>query len=722
MGFAERINSRLRRNFVSYYGRTSSLIRPTFLDLGRGEYSPIAKRFSFIDAGFIQQLSLDFPGYADLIQKHADRSLRHCFDLLGSGPCVVAYGMSCDGILGVSYSMSQSVNSDRSGVWLQGRINRANIKESKRIWGLVGEKYVPIDWQMDFKSGFRWSEHVWYSDIQFAHLPGVDVKVPWELGRMQHLPSLGFACHYAHKNFKGFLKAEVYANEVRNQIIDFIATNPPGFGVNWVCTMDVAIRAANLLVARDIVVASGFVFDEEFERIFFASMLAHAKHIVANLEWAPQYRGNHYLADIVGLLYISVYFSSNEEVDAWLAFSVQELLAEISWQFHEDGSSFEASVCYHRLSAEMLLWAFALICDLSPQQKASLLRPQRHRLLARLRQEPINFHGFWETDRKTPIPMQVWIKLSKMRDFTLALTRPDGMVVQFGDNDSGRFITLGSGEQLCYGDDPGSMGFHLDHRGLIAGINALINSGHNNYLELTDPGAKILQRLAGINGNICNEQAQLIHQQSLGSEVGGHKIWVAMSSSFNKTHQKRRWVSEYPSKIPGIIDDLQLFSFPGMGCYVFKSPHLYLAIRCGEIGIAGLGAHAHCDQLAIELMIDGATFIRDPGTMIYTPFKEIRNAYRSAQAHHVPRVFGREPADMTQGIFDLRGGAEGECLYFGSNGFVGRHRGYGAYIYRMIVLENARIVIRDFSEGDLTLIDPTPANLPFSPGYGLTLV
>lgn len=159
-------------------------------------------------------------------------------------------------------------------------------------------------------------------------------------------------------------------------------------------------------------------------------------------------------------------------------------------------------------------------------------------------------------------------------------------------------------------------------------------------------------------------------------------------------------------------------AFMGMGCFVFRSPRLYLAVRCGEIGISGLGAHAHCDQLGIELVLDGVDHVRDPGTFVYTASIEKRNAYRSATAHHVPRVAGREPANLNLGPFDLRGAAEGECLYFGSKGFIGRHAGYGAWVYRIVALEDDGISVLDYAEGDLELSDPTPVPLPFSSGYG----
>jgi hypothetical protein len=653
-----------------------------------------------------------------IVHAQAVDAMAHRFDLLGSGPVVVVHGMRCQGLEGCRYNSGDPVCHDSSGCWLEGRVNRANLDDAKRIWGLVDSGYVPIDWQLDFKSGYRWSEDTWHRGIRFGHLPGVDVKVPWELARMQHLPALAMACHFALAGVAGFESAESYAREFRNQALDFVATNPPGFGVNWACAMDVAIRAANFLFARDLVLAAGVCFDDAFEAVFAASMLAHGRHVVANLEWAPKYRGNHYLADIVGLLFVAAYLPGSEETDAWLAFAVQELLIEVGYQFHEDGSSFEASVCYHRLSAEMVMWAFALLVGLSPEKRSVLQHPHRHPSLARLRPQAIELHPLPGRGGLSPIPAWAWLRLERMADFTRAMTRPDGLVVQFGDNDSGRFITLGSGEQLRAGGDPGTPGWSLDHSALLAGVQALLGGAPDPVAAIDDPGARILLAFAGLAEGAAHVTSGSSGCDSQPFAVGDESTWNSFFERFEDTADTRRWTSIFDAHSPGLLDGLQAFAFPGMGCYVVRSPRLYLAVRCGELGLAGLGAHAHCDQLAIELVIDGKSLVRDPGTLIYTPFPEKRNAYRSARAHHVPRVAGREPADLAQGLFDLRGAGEGECLYFGPRGFVGRHAGYGSWVWRSIGLECDRIVVRDFADGELPMADPTPDCLPFSPGYG----
>jgi len=87
-------------------------------------------------------------------------------------------------------------------------------------------------------------------------------------------------------------------------------------------------------------------------------------------------------------------------------------------------------------------------------------------------------------------------------------------------------------------------------------------------------------------------------------------------------------------------------------------------------------------------------------------------------AHHAPHIDGQEPGDLSRHLFDLSTLGEGECLYFGPQGFAGTHSGYGTPVHRMIVLENDRLLIHDFVEGNLALADSAPLPLPFSPGYG----
>lgn len=708
LSLLRRVAGRLSRDYSNLKEQVRGAFVPTFPPVS-AESEPLARRFQFLDSSCcLARIRVHSPGHFDLVRHQAEDFLDHRFDMLGSGAVVVAHGLACAGLEGHSFAPEPAITPDPQGLWLQGRINHANLAEAQRIWSQVGPGYRPIDWQLDFKSGFRWSEQTWYRAIRFAHQPGVDVKVPWELARMQHLPVIALAARYARAGLANFRPAEEYGQEVLNQILDFIATNPPGFGVNWSCAMDVAIRIANMLVARDILLGAGFALDKEAEAIFATSVRSHARHIAANLEWAPRFRANHYLADIVGLLFCAVYLPRDEESNLWLHFATLELLSEIEYQFHPDGSNFEASVCYHRLSSEIVLWGLALLDNLTPEQCAALQSPRGWpgRRPPRRPLHSVLLHVIPGSEQTGPVPPWCRERVAAMAAFTRTMTRPDGLVTQFGDNDSGRFLVLAGIEQLRAGGRPDNPAWSLDHGGFLAAAAAFL--GH----PPTEIDAEILAGLAHRQPSI-----QTFALPLPAITVGNEGVWQELQALAQDCPEISRWCSEFTTK-PGLLDGFEMRCFPDMGCYVLRSPRLYLAIRCGEIGLAGLGAHAHCDQLSIELVIDGESCMRDPGSYIYTALPARRNDYRSASAHHVPRCGTQEPANLTLGNFDLRGAAEGECLYFGPRGFIGRHAGYGGWIYRSVALDNDRIVILDFSPCGLFVTDPTPKPLAFSQAYG----
>ena len=92
----------------------------------------------------------------DAIRAIASHYLEHRFDLLGSGWVQVRHGMVCAGLEGHHYPPPQAILADLPGRWLDNRINPSNLKRAQSIWALVTPGYVPIDWHLDFKSGYRW--------------------------------------------------------------------------------------------------------------------------------------------------------------------------------------------------------------------------------------------------------------------------------------------------------------------------------------------------------------------------------------------------------------------------------------------------------------------------------------------------------------------------------------------------------------------------------------
>jgi len=260
----------------------------------------------------------------------------------------------------------------------------------------IGRNYQPIDWHCDFKSGYRWSPRTFYCNIRYGQKEGVDVKVPWELSRFQHLNILGQA-YILTKNKK-------YSEEFASQISDWIDNNPIGFGVNWKCTMDVAIRVTNWLVAQEYFSEEGLISDDFWQK-FYTSIYEHGKFIRNHLENRGKITNNHYIADLVGLFFIAVYCSFYKESKEWQGFAIQELTREITKQVYPDGCDFEASTSYHRLVLEMLFYTELLA------QRADINLPDEYKNRVR-----------------------------KMFEFSLYCIKPDGRIPQIGDNDNGRFL------------------------------------------------------------------------------------------------------------------------------------------------------------------------------------------------------------------------------------------------------------------------------------------
>jgi Heparinase II/III-like protein/Heparinase II/III N-terminus len=595
---------------------------------------------------YFQPLPLDvLRPHREAVAGHARRVMAHRFDLLGSGPVQVRHGMSCPGLRGWRYHAGAPIRADAHGDWLCGRVNRVNLETARRVWRLVSDRYVPIDWSLDFVSGYRWPETTWYKDVTYATHRGADVKIPWELARMQHLPPLAWAFALAQAGESGFEAPGAYRREFQDQVADFVATSPPRFGVNWTSTMDVALRVANWLVAYDLFRAYGAAFDQGFEACLRRSVYEHGRHILGNLEWGPTLRANHYLANVVGLLFVAAYLPGTDEGDAWLRFAVAELVGEVGGQFGRDGGNFEGSTSYHRLSAEMVAYATALVLALPPSKQSALWACGVRAAGLRGPIPPARRSGPALGGGSFP-PFPAWYRerLERMAAFTAALSSPGGRVSQFGDNDSGRFLKLWAPAPAAGGPAPDdAAGTALDHRHLVAVLNAFADrADFAAFAGNAGVEAEVIRRLAG-------EEA-----------LGRFRAATAPPASGP------------PRAAAG--------HFPDFGAYVLHAPPLRLVVRCGPVGQNGNGGHAHNDQLSFELLVNGVPLLVDLGTYVYTPLPEERNRFRSTASHNTLVAGGCEQNPWRagrQGLFSLRDRARAQVRRVTAESFVGEHRGFG---------------------------------------------
>jgi hypothetical protein len=290
------------------------------------------------------------------IRQDADRFCDHVFELLGSGP----------------------------------------VKFGERI-----------DWHRDFKSGIRWDIKHFKSLQEINLADNSDIKVPWELSRCYHFVNLGMAYWLTHD--------EKYTDEFIKQSEDWIAENPPNFGVNWHCAMEVAVRAVNWIWGYYFFQHSEH-FDEVRKRSFASALRAHGAYLWNNLEFNMRiiegkhrrHNGNHYIADLVGLIYLGIVLPGRT-ARRWLEFGIAELQRELESQVLPDGVQWETSPAYHRLVLEMALSA-VILCG---------------------------HNGI-------PVPRPVLARLEAMCDYVLHYVNPKGLCPLVRDADDGRLCWLNS--------------------------------------------------------------------------------------------------------------------------------------------------------------------------------------------------------------------------------------------------------------------------------------
>ena len=425
-----------------------------------------------------------------------------------------------------------------------------------------------IVWQTDYKSGYTFDINQTSSQCLMNIPEGVDIKTPWELARMQHLPFL------ARFTIAGKISKENGCIIFCKTVTDFITNNPIGYGANWACPMDVAIRAANILVAYDLLY-SFEKFDKGFIDQLSFSIVEHGAFIYRNLEknFTDDKSGNHYLSDLCGLIVIGIHIE--EPIGKkWLQFAADELFKEIDKQIFDDGGNYEFSTAYHRLDSEIIAVAIAFLVSA----------------------------GF-------KIPCRISTKIHKMLDFMKSILYSDGQIVQIGDNDSGHLLRL-SYHGIILNDNP--VIDELDGHAAVDLLQALF------VREGASPEHLFIRSLMN-NGVLKWEETQ-------------HDTFFESRTDVKDCKYK----TEYQFKIeaPGEIN-IRVYS--DFGLAVFAKEKFKAFFRLPTDVSRGKLIHIHSDFLHFEYECNGVKHFRDRGSYTYSGNIQKRNLFRSAKFHNVPQ-------------------------------------------------------------------------------------
>jgi uncharacterized heparinase superfamily protein len=99
-----------------------------------------------------------------------------------------------------------------------------------------------------------------------------------------------------------------------------------------------------------------------------------------------------------------------------------------------------------------------------------------------------------------------------------------------------------------------------------------------------------------------------------------------------------------PRQSAPTVGDMGVTLFPDAGQAVLRSGSLRAVLECGPHGLAPLYAHAHSDAGSLVLDWAGTPVLVDPGTYCYHGERDWRDWFRSAAAHNLVQLNGREQA------------------------------------------------------------------------------
>jgi len=255
----------------------------------------------------------------------------------------------------------------------------------------------PVAWSLDPVNGHQVALVHWSRiDPLDPQMVG-DSKVIWELNRHQWMVDLGQAYQFTGN--------EKYAEAFATYIKEWMKANPPGLGINWSSSLEVAMRLISwswaLMFFRHAKVMTTSLFME-----MMAWTGLHAAYIERYL--SSYYSPNtHLTGEALGLYYAGVLCPEFRGADRWRKLGQQILEDQIERQVYVDGVYFEQSTRYQYYTVEIYL---------------------HYLILATKNQETI--------------PVAMITKVQQMLDFLLRVRQPDGAVPQIGDADGGCLLPL----------------------------------------------------------------------------------------------------------------------------------------------------------------------------------------------------------------------------------------------------------------------------------------
>lgn len=230
-----------------------------------------------------------------------------------------------------------------------------------------------------------------------------DKKIVWEINRHQHFFTLGVAFWLT--------KDERYAKAFVRHLEGWMEQNPPGMGINWCSSLEVALRSISWIWAFNFFRDAKALEPELFQKAL-KFLYLHARHIEKYL--STYYSPNtHLTGEALGLYYLGTQLRFFARARHWRELGEKILFAELDRQILADGVYFEQTSWYQRYTTDFYTH-FIILKTLNGK----------------------------ETDKN--LQEKLAGKIQSLLDFLMYITRPDGTTPFIGDDDGGRSLPHGN--------------------------------------------------------------------------------------------------------------------------------------------------------------------------------------------------------------------------------------------------------------------------------------
>ena len=281
------------------------------------------------------------------------------------------------------------------------RIVAAADKVLEKRFDLLGYRDLsfgdPIDWHLDPVAKRQAPLRHWTLLDPLDVATVGDSKVVWELNRHQWLVGLG----QAYRLTGDERYSRMFADTIRN----WLQANPPGMGINWSSSLEVAFRLISWCWALALFRGSA-ALTADLRTMLLGGIAAHAARVERYLSYyfSPN---THLTGEALGLFYAGTVFPGMPAARRWRSLAADILIREAERQILLDGVYMEQATCYQRYTAEIYLH-FVILAERN---------------------------GF-------AVPDGVIRRLESLLDALLVFRRPDGSLPQIGDADGGWLLPL----------------------------------------------------------------------------------------------------------------------------------------------------------------------------------------------------------------------------------------------------------------------------------------